>query len=63
MIEALEDEKLDVFILDRGLFDGLVWIEWQEKTLRLTREEAETFRRFILASRWWDLIDLIFVLH
>ena len=63
MIEALEDEKLDVFILDRGLFDGLVWIEWQEKTLRLTREEADTFRNFILAPRWWDLIDLICVLH
>jgi hypothetical protein len=32
IIEALEDEKLDVLILDRGLFDGLVWIDWQEKT-------------------------------
>jgi hypothetical protein len=63
MIEALEDEKLDVMILDRGLFDGLVWIDWQEKTHRLSRPDAETFRRFILTPRWRDLIDAIFVMH
>jgi hypothetical protein len=34
IIEALEDEKLDVLILDRGLFDGLVWIDWQQETHR-----------------------------
>jgi len=63
MIEALEDEKLDALILDRGLFDGLVWIDWQEKTRRLTKEEADTFRKFVLTPRWWDLVDILFVMH
>jgi predicted NUDIX family phosphoesterase len=51
------------FILDRGLFDGLVWIDWQEKTHRVSSEEAERFRRFVLTPRWRDLIDLVFVMH
>jgi predicted NUDIX family phosphoesterase/thymidylate kinase len=63
MIEALEDEKLDVLILDRGLFDGLVWIDWQERTHRLSTAEAEVFRGFIQTPRWRDLIDLIIVMH
>jgi predicted NUDIX family phosphoesterase len=63
MIEALEDEKLDVLILDRGLFDGLVWIDWQQDSHRLSVGEADTFRRFILTPRWRDLVDLVFVMH
>jgi predicted NUDIX family phosphoesterase len=63
MIEALEDEKLDVLILDRGLFDGLVWIDWQERTRRLTPSEADTFRKFVLTPRWWGLVDILFVMH
>ena len=63
IIEALEDEKLDVLILDRGLFDGLVWIDWQEKTHRVSRAEAEGFRSFVLTPRWRGLVDLVFVMH
>jgi predicted NUDIX family phosphoesterase/thymidylate kinase len=63
IIEALEDEKLDVLILDRGLFDGLVWIDWQEKTHRVSKAEAEQFRRFVLTPRWCGLVDLVFVMH
>jgi len=63
IIESLEDEKLDVLILDRGLFDGLVWIDWQEKTHRVSKAEAITFRKFILTPRWRDLVDLVFVMH
>ncbi len=63
VIEALEDEKLDVLILDRGLFDGLVWIDWQEKTHRVSSSEAERFRSFVLTPRWRDLIDLVFVMY
>lgn len=63
IIEALEDEKLDVLILDRGLFDGLVWLDWQEKILRLSHEEATAFRSFILTPKWRDLIDIVFVMY
>jgi len=63
IIEALEDDKLDVLILDRGLFDGLVWIDWQEKTHRASKAEAEGFRSFVQTQRWRGLIDLVFVMH
>ncbi|MFZ0887098.1 MAG: NUDIX domain-containing protein [Candidatus Binataceae bacterium] len=63
IIEALEDEKLDVLILDRGLFDGLVWIDWQEKTHRVSKAEAKGFRSFVLTPRWRGLVDLVFVMH
>ncbi len=63
IIEALEDEKLDVLILDRGLFDGLVWIDWQEKTHRVSLAEADGFRSFVLTPRWRGLVDLVFVMH
>lgn len=63
IIEALEDEKLDVLILDRGLFDGLVWIDWQEKTHRVSKAEASGFRSFVLTPRWRGLVDLVFVMH
>lgn len=63
MIEALEDEKLHVFILDRGLFDGLVWLDWQRRTLRLDRKEAKAFQTFVLTPRWRNLVDLLFVMH
>jgi predicted NUDIX family phosphoesterase/thymidylate kinase len=63
IIEALEDEKLDVLILDRGLFDGLVWIDWQEKTHRVSQEEAQGFRGFVLTPRWRGLVDMVFVMH
>jgi predicted NUDIX family phosphoesterase len=59
----LEDEKLDVLILDRGLFDGLVWIDWQEKTHRVSATEAKGFRGFVLTPRWRGLVDLVFVMH
>ena len=63
IIEALEDEKLDVLILDRGLFDGLVWIDWQEKTHRVSEAEAKEFRSFVLTPRWRGLVDLVFLMH
>jgi hypothetical protein len=59
----LEDEKLDVLILDRGLFDGLVWIDWQEKTHRVSKAKAGQFRSFVLTPRWRGLVDLVFVMH
>jgi hypothetical protein len=36
-LEALYRE-LDVFILDRGIFDALVWNEWLKKTGKITAE-------------------------
>jgi predicted NUDIX family phosphoesterase/thymidylate kinase len=61
MLEALYRD-LDVFILDRGVFDALVWNEWLEMTGKITHEEATQVAQFFVMNRWTELVDLIFVL-
>jgi hypothetical protein len=60
MLECL-DRDLDVFILDRGVFDALVWNEWLELTGKITKAEAQQVADFFTMDRWTKLIDLIFV--
>jgi predicted NUDIX family phosphoesterase/thymidylate kinase len=61
MLEALYRD-LDVFILDRGIFDALVWNEWLEMTGKITEQEAEQVARFFTMERWTSLVDVVFVL-
>lgn len=61
MLEALYRD-LDVFILDRGIFDALVWNEWLEMTGKITSGEAGQVAQFFTMERWTELVDLIFVL-
>ena len=61
MLESLYRD-IDVFILDRGVFDALVWNEWLEMTGKITREEATQVAEFFTMDRWTKLIDVVFVL-
>jgi predicted NUDIX family phosphoesterase len=61
MLESLYKD-IDVFILDRGVFDALVWNEWLEMTGKVTRAEAHQVEQFFTMKRWTDLIDVVFVL-
>ncbi len=61
MLESLYKD-IDVFILDRGVFDALVWNEWLELTGKITREEAQQVEQFFTMKRWTDLVDVVFVL-
>src|SRR5690242_14647241 len=60
MLEALFKD-IDVFILDRGIFDALVWNEWLKMTGKITDEEAVEVEKFFSMTRWTDLVDLVFV--
>jgi thymidylate kinase/predicted NUDIX family phosphoesterase len=60
MIEALESEA-DVLLLDRGVFDAIVWLESQHLDHQLSPEEYDVFRQFVLLDRWRTLTDLTFV--
>jgi thymidylate kinase len=60
MIESLESEA-DVVLLDRGVFDALVWLESQNREHQLSEEENEAFRKFVLLDRWRALTDLTVV--
>jgi len=62
MLEALYKD-IDIFILDRGIFDALVWNEWLYMTGKVTAEEARQVEEFFQMSRWLDLIDLVFIVR
>ena len=61
MLEALYRD-IDVFILDRGIFDALVWNEWLEMTGKIASKEAIQVAQFFTMERWTEMVDLIFVL-
>jgi thymidylate kinase/predicted NUDIX family phosphoesterase len=60
VIESLESEA-DVLLLDRGVFDAIVWLEAQSLEHQVTVEEYRMFREFVLLERWRKLTDLTFV--
>jgi predicted NUDIX family phosphoesterase len=62
MLEALSKPDLDVFILDRGIFDALMWTHWLAQTGRITEDEAEDCCNFFAMSRWTDLVDLVVIM-
>jgi thymidylate kinase/predicted NUDIX family phosphoesterase len=61
MIESLESDA-DVVLLDRGVFDAIVWLEAQSLEHQVSPEERQVFRDFVLLGRWRTLTDLTFVL-
>ncbi len=61
MIENL-DTDADILLLDRGVFDSIVWLEDQRRAHQVSEEENEIFRRFALLERWRSRTDLTCVL-
>jgi predicted NUDIX family phosphoesterase len=60
---ATVDTETDIIIVDRGIFDALVWLTLQLKRGEITVGEAQTFEKFILLERWRQLIDLAVVMN
>jgi len=56
------ESQTDIIIVDRGLFDALVWLTLQEKRGELTGGEARTIGSFLLLDRWRRLIDVPIVM-
>ena len=56
------ETETDIVIIDRGLFDALVWLTLQQKRGELTENEASTIESFLLLERWRALIDLAVVM-
>ncbi len=61
MIENLESDA-DVVLLDRGVFDAIVWLQCQLRDQQVTLEEYNIFRQFVLLERWRKLTDLTVIL-
>jgi predicted NUDIX family phosphoesterase len=56
LLDAVDRDD-DLVILDRGLFDALVWLEIQRVEGQVLQEEADVFERFVLIERWRQLSD------
>lgn len=56
------ETETDIVIVDRGLFDALVWMSMQEDRGELTSDEARIVESFLLLDRWRSLFDLVVVM-
>jgi predicted NUDIX family phosphoesterase/thymidylate kinase len=52
----------DIIIVDRGIFDSLVWLTMQLQRGEITEQEANVIDSFLLLDRWRTLIDLVAVM-
>lgn len=56
LLDAVDRDD-DLIILDRGLFDALIWLEIQSAEGQVSEHEADVFERFVLIDRWRVLSD------
>jgi len=56
LLELFETD-VDLMIIDRGLFDALVWLDLQTTREQITDQETRVFRDFVLLKRWRALTD------
>ena len=62
ILEGLHhSDKYHLAILDRGLFDALVWFEVLEIQGNITISEKQRVQDFILIWHWRDVIDSVFL--
>lgn len=57
------EAEADIIIVDRGIFDALVWLNLQLQRGEITSEEAKTIDSFLLLERWRTLTDLVAVMN
>jgi predicted NUDIX family phosphoesterase/thymidylate kinase len=62
MIEALDAHRFNVVILDRGLFDTLVWINFLHARKAASLEELQASERYFLLDRWSGRVDIVVAL-
>lgn len=55
-------QRDDVVIMDRGLFDSLVWMRWLVDRGQLDDEERAAIERFITLDQWRKMIDVVFIM-
>ena len=62
MLEALE-KKVSVVILDRGLFDSKVWMDFHFSNNAITQEEMQCINSFLMLDRFLSPVDLVVALQ
>jgi hypothetical protein len=56
------DRDVDLVILDRGIFDALIWLELQDREGQVSPAERDAFEAFVTLDRWRQLIDAVYLL-
>lgn len=57
LIDAV-DRDVDLVILDRGVFDALIWLEIQRAHGQVSEDERKAFEAFVMLHRWRRLTDV-----
>jgi predicted NUDIX family phosphoesterase len=57
LLENIEADS-DIIIVDRGIFDALVWLTLQSNRGEILEYEKKAIEQFLLLERWRSLIDL-----
>lgn len=65
LIGTLEGKtnKVDVLILDRGIFDALCWFEWLVSTSKMDEAQRIAIENFILMEEFVKNIDIVFAFY
>lgn len=63
LIKCRYEKKYSVVILDRGIFDSLIWMNIMFKKGKLTDDNFHRIEKFLLIERWIKYIDLIIYMH
>ena len=62
LLAAAQAGRDDVVIMDRGLFDALVWMRWLQDKESLDSSQRVVIEGFLTLDLWINLIDLIFIM-
>ncbi len=55
------DSNDHIVLIDRGLLDCNVWLNWHGSRRFASNEELKSVHQFIRTARWWSLVDLAIV--
>lgn len=63
VLEGLHDveDRYQIALLDRGLFDALVWFEQLQTDDEISVEELGAIQGFLSLKRWRSSIDIVFL--
>jgi predicted NUDIX family phosphoesterase len=56
------EEDPQILILDRGLFDSIVWLTMMDRLSRITTQDRESVERFLLVNEWRKRISAVILM-
>ena len=55
------EDRIDVILCDRGIFDALCWFRWLKSKNKMSNEEYKILTQFSMLNRWQKNIDLVYI--